>query len=922
MVKRRFWLRILNVDQGEWWIVRNLMMLQFLQGAGIAFFFTASFATFLDQNPVTELPWVMILSALLLWFTGFLYSKAEHKLPITSLTILVTSVMVLSTLVFRLSSYYSNGGYLIYWMLAWFNVLYLLNNLQFWGMATLLFDLRQSKRLFGLISSGDIPAKFVGYTLASLVATYIGALNMLYASGLCMLASIPFLIIINRSGKLVVKHSHKDEGHIHHHSSNKLAVLIKNFASNKFIRDIALISMLTFISILIIDFGFYSEVKKALHDDVNLAAFIAFFMAVVRFFALVAKMVFTGRLTSSMGIRQTLLITPLVMMGLVGWIIASQLMHKDEKTIFYLFGTTFIIVDVCRTVFNSPTLLTLMQPLPTHERLRAHNIVKGIMDPFAYLVTGSLLLFIIKFQQNASLLLLCYIVMGLGAVWLLGIYLVNRQYLQILLKTITSRYFSQEEFSMKDETILQAIRKKISTGNDLEVISILKMLNSKTEPVADDLALRLLAHPSAQVKLETLKLINGVPSAEILRELESLSNTDLQPEIRDEAIKAMCKTALMNERIRGFVDHENQGIQKAALSGMLMNPDHYIRNMGEERISSLIRSHDRMDKFFAASVLHDIRDEYSHPLLHTLITDADTQVQSYAIRSIGKAIHNDSLRALFDVLPHHLKPGLLALQQAGENAVANLADALRLSRYRQWDEKFIILLGRIGGKEAQQVLVEMLHLKPEHTPAIVKALYRTKYKADEPTMKHMESLTRIYIIYGVELLHMQKLIGEKEGHGILRSSLNLEVQEIRDLLLCLFACMFDRIKMNQAKHGLESNINENMANAMEIIELTVKKDIARYFNTMFETTSLEHRCDSLRSLLKEIEFEHIDDIIGRILVEKPIQYLDWTKACSLYITRKYLHDIDPLLIRKYSNADNRMVRETAEFALVLPKFEQ
>ena len=183
-------------------------------------------------------------------------------------------------------------------------------------------------------------------------------------------------------------------------------------------------------------------------------------------------------------------------------------------------------------------------------------------------------------------------------------------------------------------------------------------------------------------------------------------------------------------------------------------------------------------------------------------------------------------------------------------------------------------------------------------------------------MKHMESLSRQFIIYGVELLHMQKVIAENDGHKILKSSLNLEVQEIRDLLLCLFACMFDRVKMNQAKHGLESNLNENVANSMEIIELTIKKDIGRNFNTMFECTSLEHRCDALRALLKEIDFAEVDDVIAKVLKEKPIHYLDWTKACSLYITKKYLHNIDMALIAKYSHAENRMVRETAQFALV------
>src|SRR5207244_10745283 len=66
-------------------------------------------------------------------------------------------------------------GWVLYLMLAWFNVLYLVNNLQFWGVAALLFDLRQSKRLFAVISAGDIPAKFIGYSLAGVVLHYTGA---------------------------------------------------------------------------------------------------------------------------------------------------------------------------------------------------------------------------------------------------------------------------------------------------------------------------------------------------------------------------------------------------------------------------------------------------------------------------------------------------------------------------------------------------------------------------------------------------------------------------------------------------------------------------------------------------------------------------------------------------------------------------
>ena len=203
---------------------------------------------------------------------------------------------------------------------------------------------------------------------------------------------------------------------------------------------------------------------------------------------------------------------------------------------------------------------------------------------------------------------------------------------------------------------------------------------------------------------------------------------------------------------------------------------------------------------------------------------------------------------------------------------------------------------------------------PQHLPAIIRSLYRTHYQANEETQKQMETLARLYIIYGVELLHMQKMAGENKAYKILESSINLEIQDIRDILLCLFGCMYNRVKMNQVRKGLDSNQNEHIANAMEIIELTIKKDLGQYFNSMFETTSIEHRCDALRSLLKDLEFHNIDHILVRVLTEKPIQYQNWTKACSLYISKKLAHHLDPVLVRKYTASENRLLRETAQYA--------
>jgi hypothetical protein len=144
--------------------------------------------------------------------------------------------------------------------------------------------------------------------------------------------------------------------------------------------------------------------------------------------------------------------------------------------------------------------------------------------------------------------------------------------------------------------------------------------------------------------------------------------------------------------------------------------------------------------------------------------------------------------------------------------------------------------------------------------------------------------------------------------------LNQEIQDIREILLCLFGCLYDREKINKVKNGLSARHKDSIANALEIIELTVKKDIGRQFTILFETIDVEQRCNALRSLFTEKKFGHVEQILGRILSEKPIQYYNWTKACSMYISKKYVHPLDTGLYKKYIQSDNKLLRETALFA--------
>ncbi len=908
-------MRVLNIYPNEFQVVKRLYLFQFFQGAGIAFFFTSAFAQFLEKFPITELPWVMICSAILLWGGGFLYTKLEHTIKFEGFNLTIVWIMSISVFLLWIANFQLKQDWFLYFLLAWFNVLYLLNNLQFWGIAAVLFDLRQSKRLFAVISSGDIPAKFIGYTLAGVFVHYTGAQNLLLIGAVCMLGSLPLFKSILKSGHLEMHHKTHNEHHAKPVNTN-IRKMIANIASNIYIRRIAFISLLTSTCIIMINYGFYGEVKKAYSSDIELAKFIGIFYGSLRIIAFVTKMVFTSRLTASLGIRQTLLITPLGMVILISIIISVSGLTSDQKIIFYLFGVSSMLIDVLRTSFNSPVLLTLMQPLPTHERLRAHNIVKGIMDPFASLLSGIFLLSLFYLHGRVDLMFLCYVLLILGGFWIIGVVLVNRQYLAILIKTIGSRYFSREEFDLNNDVVIQQLSNKMMKGSDMEVINILRMLTSKIDTIASDLIARLLQHVSDQVKLETLRLISNRNIVDLKENLETLLQSDMSDEVKQQAVKTFCKIGDMDWDYTTWHDHPDAEIRKAAITGMLGNRYFIIKEKAEDTLSSLMASDDKIDKLTAISILDAVKDEYDHRGHFNLVDDADPDIRDLAMKAIGNACHHETLASIFRQISTYEKQVIASLFNAGVNAIPLLKEHLFADKISpSLQQQLITLCGKIGGEKAKQLLLELLKKKQQHTAAIIKALHRCRYSADDKEQKLFENIARRYIIYGVEILYMQQRLAKNDTrYDVLKSSIQQEILEIREILLSLFGCMYDRQKMNQVKYGLNAKQKESIANAMEIIELTVKKDLGRQFNTIFETTSIDQRCAALRSLFTEKQFGQVDHILGRILSEKPIHYYNWTKAFSLYLSKKYFHYLDAGLYKKYIHSDNQLLKETALFA--------
>ncbi|MEI6575460.1 MAG: HEAT repeat domain-containing protein [Bacteroidota bacterium] len=903
-------LKLLNIRQEEEPIVLNLMIFQFFQGAGIAFFFTAAFSMFLEHFSVNALPNVFILAALLLSVAGLAYSWLEHRLKITQLGLIVTIIMSVSILGFRIASG-THNNMLLTLMLAWFYVLYLLNNLEFWGIASIMFDVRQSKRLFGLISSGDIPAKFIGYSLASILVSVTGVANLLYV-GLCfMLFSIPFLIRIGIAGKTELE-THGPSMHRKQHATKVTYSGLKNLTVNELVKRTAILAFLFSLCLFMINFIFYAEVKTAYHEDQEMAKFIALFLAGSRIFALVVKMIFTGRMLAKLGFLRSLLITPFVLAVFAILIIFSHNISGDSRIIFYIFGMMAITADILNSAIHFPGFLTLMQPLSTHDRLRAHNISKGIMDPFAHLLTGVFLLLMIRFIGHVDLIILNYILLGLLICWVSSISFVNRQYLTTLVQSITTRTFDNDSPTIVDKESLRLISAKLKDGTPLEKIYLLKLLSKNPSiPELPGLILLALNDLSREVKEEAINTSLCLEIAEVSTLLKDFIRKESDPHLKEIALFSLCKIAYDENLVREMEQHPVEAVRHAAITVILMHLECSLHQQAQKNLYDLAVSNDPNKRISAAKIIGKL-DHKNYPLLLIdLIHDADLSVCHAAIDAGGKTGDERVIIALLDLLPGMEIKVFDAIVTAGELSVQPLFNLIKTGKTA--DEltiKLIRIFGRIGGTDATDRLEALISIKPDKLNFIIEALRKSKFKAGAQQAINIEEHINQYLKVSALINELLKiLLPGRHKYSLLYRALSIEKDILRESLLDLFSFLYNPVELSKIKRGLLSGKKENVANALELIEMTIPGNIALPFLEHFEHRDGPHL--PAHHNQSDLNFTDWHFVCNAIFKKKGIHFNSWTKACCFHTLSTQNISGFQEIAENYLNSENLLLKETA-----------
>ncbi|MGI4738377.1 MAG: cyclic nucleotide-binding domain-containing protein [Janthinobacterium lividum] len=376
--------RLLGVRPEEGRTVWLFFLHNFLLGVGTILVYVAANVLLLENNPERNLPLAYGVAALAMLAAGRVYAHFEHHWLLHKLAarVLLAAVALAGVLGVLVATGHSVASAIA--IMAGYRVIYLLTNLEFWGVSAVVFDVRQGKRLFGIISAGDMPAKAMGAVLAIFIH-HNSDLPWLLATafGAYLLALVALRATLS---------SHVVEAAPNRRRAREQEVapgLQGWFGNSRLVLTMCL-SLLGLAAVTTgIEYLFFVNVKHRFHDEAAIMRYVGTVLVITYLLAMLFKLLLSQPTVDRLGVRKVLLVLPVVLLG--GLALYAGQDRADIGALLRYFCGLYLGLEVLRRAVFDPIFLLLFQPLSAPERLQAHTLAKGVYEPLGMALGGGLL---------------------------------------------------------------------------------------------------------------------------------------------------------------------------------------------------------------------------------------------------------------------------------------------------------------------------------------------------------------------------------------------------------------------------------------------------------------------------------------------------------------------------------------------------
>lgn len=864
---------LLNLKLTESRYVFDLLSIQLFIGIANSLLNIVSLTYFLHHFSIDSIPYGYVAIAVVLWLVNVGYQRLEHRMSPLSLLQLIIVSSALILLLFRVGLAVGNPEVLIFLLLIWATLFYMVTGYAYWGLVSLLFNLRESKRVFSIVGAGDIPAKLIGYIAAPLLIPVMGLDNLLILA----VASLLFggfllyrLIHRKRWEKVQQRIHHQKDQHHHRHASNE--TLFQFFFRNKLIFTISLLSLLSYNVFNLVDYTFVSQVKSQVKSISSLATYVAVFFGAGRLVAFILKLVFTSRVIEQLGIIASLIITPA---ALFVFSLVFLFFDSGDYTL-YIFGAMAMLVEVLRSAMQEPVFFILFQPLNEHHRLRGHILAKGYMLAPSLLIVGLSLIGLKYLDIELTIPFTIRILLLNLLVWVGIIFYIRREYARELHTSIARGVFSGEVLKTLDAVTVGLLIDKIDQGREGEKIYSLSLLERSNYSGIDALLEQQLREGIPGLKKYALHRLveRDTLRTELLEERVELEE---DAEVKEHLVSTLCKRDLGYLRT---LSKDLSGLEYSTRRNVivhLLNQNEFaLMHKAGNEIHHLLDSPLAAERILALDIISELKSITFTEAILRLISDEDPAVRRQAVITACKLKNRHLLPFIFERMDRN-EDHFMVLQglfQYGDELFDDIqtGDSEWLHQHRA---DLVKVAARAKGPRSIRFLLQSLKEAPEYTERIVHVLWQRGFQA--------ESVEQIFSFQGLVSQAIQDTIRKVDDHStvpgfehheLVRHSISSEIWTDLTTVVKVCAFLYPRKEISRIVELVENRDRHKLYNAMEMLEMVLPKKTSRQINEV-----LDYLLDPL-SLRRKPPVPAVGQFFEQVITGH--RFNPWTRALCLF----------------------------------------
>lgn len=890
--------RFLNIYKPEVTPFLFCTALLFLIRAGDILFENYAEVAFLKRFGVKYLPTVYMINAISTFFIMGIIASLQKKVKDLILLVYVSLFCGLSVVLIRILS--PESFKLIYPLFYILKAQYeVILGLIFWNLANDIFNTRQSKRLFPVITAGGTMGSILASFLTPVISKFLSfeALVWVYLFSMILSASVSFYmekkIIIDPYSEYEGKKKQKEKKRFF----KELGLLKELSKKYLVVKLLIILTLVPNMVIPILNYTFNFAADKQFATESGILSFFSYFKGIMNILSFIT-LLFVGRLYNRFGLPTAMMIHPinyfLSFLGLF-W-------RMDAVVASYARISTTII----RNTINNPARAALMGILPREGRALLRAFLRGGIVRIG-IMSGSGLIYAVGHLFGPSSVPMAGAV--LSGTWILCALLLKLRYAEILSRSILEGSLELKVMEMEDlenifrdaagkERLLKAFLEskgedRIWYGKILRQIGeprlnplIVKVFDQEKEEVKEKLLelLDLSSIKDRQTFLEglaekegervlrvVLRLAGGLPEPDRLRLGRFLYERSKDPLKRAFGIWLLYRTApsYYKDLILTWLSSEDLRLKSAGLVAVQGSKDQEFL----QHIKAILSGpNSNAIKALAIETLAALSPPELNQLLYPFLQQKDGELKKAALKAMS--IHEResvlvAMRMLLDKDPDVRRIAYERLRDADYEDPATLLTGLKLPT-RQAREFIFKVLEGVEIKDAQVYRYVMDNLK-EAYQAVLDSDRISNLTKETPNTP-FEVLT----------IHLR----EKKDH-IVREVIRVLASQVRDQ------------EFKRAWKGIYSPNPTTRGNALELLDTVVDRRVGKFLLPLLESTEPKQLTAIAKTKLKLNAEEDVVKLLQRFISKG-----DWiTVALSLEFVQEdgHLQELREYLLRHYGS---------------------